>query len=75
MEQSKKIFDEIESLPIDIRVKLVDRLLESISPSTTEIKMAWQDEVEKRVADIRTGKVKTIDGEEVFSGLKARLSK
>lgn len=75
MERSEKLVTEIESLPIDLRTKLIDRLLEGLSPSSKEIELAWQEEVEKRVKEIRSGKVKTIPGDQVFSEIKARLAK
>jgi putative addiction module component (TIGR02574 family) len=37
-----------------------------------EVEQAWQVEVEKRVDEILSGRVKTIPAEEVFSNLRAK---
>lgn len=64
-----------ESLPLDLKTQLIDRLLKSLSPSQKEIDELWAKEAEKRVEEIKTGKVKTIPGEEVFKEIQDRLSK
>jgi hypothetical protein len=38
-----------ESLPIDLKIELIDKLLESISPSQGEIDELWKVEVERRI--------------------------
>ena len=64
-----------ESLPIDIKIQLIDILLNSIHPSQKEIDALWAKEAEKRVKEIKTGKVKTIPGENVFKEIHDRFSK
>jgi putative addiction module component (TIGR02574 family) len=57
------------------RERLVDQLLESLNePSNAELDAAWESEIERRVADLRAGRVETIDGEEVFAKAR-RLAK
>ena len=70
-----ELISEIESLPIDIKTELIDRLLNSINPSQKEIDKLWVKEAEKRVAEIETGKVKTIPGEKVFSEIQDKFVK
>ncbi|MEW6419941.1 MAG: addiction module protein [Nitrospirota bacterium] len=65
----------VESLPVDIKTKLVEKILNSLHPSQREIDELWAKEAEKRVKEIRTGKVKTIPGEEVFKEIKKKFSK
>lgn len=64
-----------ESLPIDIKIRLIDKLLNSLNPFQKEIDELWVKEAEKRVEEIRTNKVKTIPGEDVFKEIKKRFSK
>ena len=64
-----------ESLPIDIKIQLIDKLLNSLNPFQKEIDELWVKEAEKRVEEIRTNKVKTIPGEDVFKEIKKRFSK
>ena len=64
-----------ESLPIDLKIELIDKLLESISPSEGEIDELWKVEVERRIDEVESGKVNTIPGEEVFARIRERFSK
>ena len=64
-----------ESLPIDIKTQLIDRLLCSLNPSQKEIDELWAKEAERRLAEVRAGKVKTVPGEKVFDEIRQRLSK
>lgn len=63
------------SLPIDMKLVLIDHLLESISPPQSEIDEAWKDEVERRIDEVESSKVKLIPGEEVFARLRERYKK
>ncbi|HMO81420.1 MAG TPA: addiction module protein [Pyrinomonadaceae bacterium] len=73
--QTMDIMERAEMLPIDMKLELVDRLLESISPSNKEIEELWKIEIERRVEEIRSGKVKTIPGEQVFAEIEERFGK
>ena len=72
MIKSDELFDEAVSLPIEIRMQLVDKLLRSLHPVEKEIDELWATEAEKRVEDIKSGKVKTIPGDEVFKKILGR---
>ena len=67
----KKQFPII-SLPVEIRAQLVDKLLRSLHPVQKEIDELWAAEAEKRVEEIKSGKVKTIPGDKVFSKIFGR---
>ncbi len=71
----EKLFQEIETLPIDIKTQLIEKLLESINPSQEEIDGLWSVEAEKRVEDIKNGKVKPVDGEDVFREIQRKYPK
>ena len=75
MTKANGLISMAESLPVDIKIKLIDKLLNSLHPSQKEIDELWAKEVEKRVEEIKTGKVKTIPGEEVFKEIQERFSK
>ena len=72
MIKSAKLFDEAVSLPVEIRTQLVDKLLRSLHPVQKEIDKLWAAEAEKRVEEIKSGKVKTIPGDEVFKKILGR---
>ncbi len=64
-----------ESLPSDLKIQLIDRLLKSLSLSEIEIDKAWAIEAETRVEELRKGYVKAIDGEDIFRDIQERLTK
>jgi putative addiction module component (TIGR02574 family) len=70
-----KLISEAISLPVDIRLQLVEKLLESLNPAYKDIDELWAIEAERRVAEIEKGEVKTMPGEEVFRKLHNRLKK
>jgi len=72
MIKSQELFDEAVSLPVEIRTQLVDKLLRSLHPVQKEIDELWAAEAEKRVEEIKSGKVKTIPGDEVFKKILSR---
>lgn len=73
--QTADIMERAEMLPIDMKLELVDRLLESISSSTKDIDEAWKVEVERRIDEVERGDVELIPGEEVFARIRARVRK
>lgn len=74
MIKTDDLIAEALSLPVEIRTQLADKLLQSLNPRRKEIDEAWAAEAEKRVEKIRTGKVKTIPGGQVFKKIGNRLS-
>ncbi len=73
MRKTEDLFDEAISLPIEKRTLLVDKLLQSLNPSQSEIDRLWAEEAERRVEEIANGSVGTIPGEETFSKIRERL--
>jgi len=75
MIKTDELISEAISLPVDIRTQLINRLLVSLNPERRDIDEFWMKEAEKRLKDIKTGKVKTIPGEQVFQEIKERFQK
>lgn len=73
--KTKELISMVESLPVDIKTTLVEKILDSLHPSQKEIDALWIKEAEKRVKEIKTGKVKTIPGEEVFKEIQGKFHK
>jgi putative addiction module component (TIGR02574 family) len=70
------IIKDALSLPPGARAMLADHLLESLDwEKQEEIDEAWAVEAERRMQEIRDGKVQTIDGEEVMRELRARRNR
>lgn len=72
MIKSEDLFDEAVLLPVEIRAQLVDKLLRSLHPVQKETDELWAAEAERRVEEIKSGKVKTIPGDEVFKKILGR---
>jgi len=72
--KQEQLFDEIDILPIDLKTKIVDKILASITPANTSIDTLWIKEVNKRKTDIETNNVTLIDGNEVFKKISQRLN-
>jgi len=70
-----ELISEVESLPIDIKTLLIEKLLESINPSQKEIDSLWAIEAEKRIEEIKNGNINTIPGEQVFKEVKDKYNK
>ena len=70
-----ELISEAISLPIEIRLQVVEKILESLNPSHKDIDELWAIEAERRVAEIEKGEVETVPGEEVFRKLHDRLKK
>ena len=72
---TKKLIDEAVSLPVEERALIVDSLLRSLNPPESEIDKKWIAIAKRRLAEIRSGTVKTIPGEEVFEKIWKRFDK
>ncbi len=60
----------------DARAKLAHSLVESLSGlSREELDALWLDEAERRDAEMESGKVKGIPGQEVFARIESKYKK
>jgi putative addiction module component (TIGR02574 family) len=76
MTVTAKLTEELLSLPCEDRIRIVERLLESLNaPADNEIEQAWAIEVERRINELNSGTVRSIPGEEVFADIRQRLGK
>jgi putative addiction module component (TIGR02574 family) len=73
--KTDELISMVESLPVDIKTTLVEKILNSLYPSQKEIDALWAKEAERRVKEIKTGKVKTIPGDEVFKEIQKKFYK
>ena len=71
--KTKELISMVESLPVDIKTALVEKILNSLHPSQKEIDALWAKEAEKRAKEIKTGKVKTIPGDKVFKEIQEKF--
>ena len=71
-----KIIEEALSLPVNLRLSLIQKLQESLNQTIDpEIDRLWADEAERRISQIEEGKAQWISGEEVFARIREKHSK
>ena len=75
MKTTDEFIATADSLPIDIKIKLIDRLLKSLNTTSKEVDELWASEAEKRVEEIKSGKVEPLEGEAVFKEIRENLLK
>ena len=73
--ETNDLMSQIESLPIDLKMALVEKILNSLHPSEAKIDDLWAEEVERRALDIKSGEVQAIPGDEVFRAIQGRYGK
>lgn len=72
---TKKLIDEAISLPVEDRVLVVDTLLRSLNQPESEIDKKWAAVAQRRLAEMRSGEVESVPGEEVFERILKRFDK
>jgi putative addiction module component (TIGR02574 family) len=66
----EELYEQASQLPAKDRAELAGMLLESIhAPADDGVEEAWAEEIERRMADYRAGRVKTIPWSEVRAHL------
>lgn len=71
--QTAELIEVAQSLPVEMRIEIVNRLLESIHQIDPEIDEYWMAVARRRSEEVRSGKVKTIPGDVVFAKIKERF--
>jgi putative addiction module component (TIGR02574 family) len=73
--KTKELINEAVALPVEERALLVDSLLQSLDQPELAIDNEWASVANKRLAEMRSGKVQPIPGDEVFERIRNRLGK
>ena len=72
----EQVTTEALSLPSKDRAVLTRALIQSFDEAPVEdpadVEQAWHDEVNRRVEEIKSGRVKGVPAEEVFAKLRAK---
>jgi putative addiction module component (TIGR02574 family) len=69
--QVSELLEKALGLSAQERGLLIDRLIETLDnePAEEGVEAAWGEEIKRRVDDIRSGRVKTVPGEQVLREL------
>jgi len=71
MNDPARLLQEALQLAPRERAELVEALTASLDGS--DLGQAWEHEITQRLADVDSGRVKTIPGDQVFSRIEQRL--
>jgi putative addiction module component (TIGR02574 family) len=72
----EQIADEALSLPSEARALLADRLVESLDPAEDGyVRQLWVAEAQRRIEDVRSGRVATVAGAEAFAQVRAAIAR
>jgi putative addiction module component (TIGR02574 family) len=71
---ANQLLSEVDSLPLDLKTQLIEKLLNSLNPSEKSMDELWKKEIETRVAEIESGSVDLVDGKEVFQKIQGNHS-
>jgi Putative addiction module component len=76
MTTADKIYQDALALPSETRVELTERLVASLADDVpAEIQRAHIDEVRKRIAQVESGEVELIPGDEALARVRNVLTK
>ena len=73
MHGMKEIIQEAESLPVEERAIVIDSLLRTLNPISGELDVEWIKVAKRRLAELRSGRVSAISGDEVFAKIRERF--
>ncbi len=70
----EQLAEQSMNLPVESRARLADLLVESLDADAfTEIGQLWLSEAKRRRDEVRSGKVKTIPGDEALQSVRDSL--
>lgn len=70
---TKELIAEAISLPVEERSIVVDSILRSLNAPESDIDRKWAAVAQRRLAELRSGQVKYIPGEQVFARVWKRF--
>jgi Putative addiction module component len=73
--KTKELLKEIASLPVEDRALVAESVLRSLNPIESDIEKKWGEVAERRLAELRSGEVKTVPGREVFGAIWKKYSR
>ena len=64
---TKDLIMQVTSLPVEERAMVADSILKSLNQPNMELDRLWATVAKQRLAELRSGQVKAIPGDEVFA--------
>ena len=73
MPSAKEIVEQVESLPVEDRLLVVDSLLRTLNPPDAGIDRKWLEVATRRLAELGSGRVTPLPGDEVLARARKRF--
>ncbi len=73
MPSTIEIIQEASSLPIEERTLVIDSLLRTLNLPDPEIDKQWSAVAKRRLAELRSGDVQPVPGDEVFAKIQEQF--
>lgn len=70
--KTDELIEEAAALPLEERAKVVDALLQTFNRPDKAHAAEWLAVAQRRLAELRSGQVKAVPGEELFTRIRHR---
>jgi putative addiction module component (TIGR02574 family) len=70
MHSAKDIIQEATALPVEERIIVVDSLLRTLNIPNPDIDTEWVVVTKRRLAELRSGSVNPVPGDQVFARIR-----
>jgi putative addiction module component (TIGR02574 family) len=75
MHSTDEIIQEAASLPVEERIIVVDSLLRTLNMPDPDIDKEWAVAAKRRLAELRSGRVNPVPGDQVFMRIRERFGR
>jgi len=75
MHSAKDIIREAAALPVEERIIVVDSLLRTLNIPNPDIDTEWVGVAKRRLAELRSGRVNPVPGDQVFARIRERFGR
>jgi len=72
--KADELIVEAASLPVEERAFVADSILRSLNPPESDIDQKWAQVAKRRLAELQSGQVQAIPGDEVFARIWKRFT-
>ncbi len=71
--KTSDLIAEVSSLPVEERAKVADCILKTLNPPEGDIEQKWAEVAKRRLAELRSGQVSAVSGDELFAKIWKRF--
>ena len=75
MPSAKEIVEQAETLPVEDRLLVMDSLLRTLNPPDPEVDRKWAEVANRRLAELRSGRVTPLPGAEALTQARERFAR